>query len=899
MVKATRSRPDRPDGMSWSGASDDVPVKFAAPVASQVIDRPRLHSLLTAHQGYPVTMIAATAGWGKTLLAASWLAAGAGDRPAAWVNLDAGDDDPRMFWRALAAAMLPVAGPEPAAALRRVAADAVDADNLPGLFAAAVRLAVRPVVLVLDNLHEVQSPSVHAGLVRLIERPPPMLALLVTTRRDPPWPLQRLRLAGLLAEVRAEDLAFRVDEAAALFAQLHVDLHTEQVQRLVERTEGWPAGLRLVALHLAHRPDLDAAVAGFSGDDHSVAGYLVTEVLDRQSPELLQFLRQISTVDVISADLAEALTGRHDSPQLLADLAASHLFVQAVDRPGRWYRLHRLIADILRAQPTTRRERRDLHRRAAEWFRDQGMPLEAISSAVAGQLWPLAADIVGIHLVALAHQGHARSLERILRAVPSITVRAYPELAAGLAGARIIQGNSTDVPDLLAAARAGTARLRGRHAARARLLVNLPASGLARLNGNWEAAAAAHRAVPTDPVVLAGLGIASAEIVPVSVHNTLGTAALWAGDLTSAERHLRAAVETGLVAPALAQLNAAAHRALLITERGELDSAEASARQVISTASAAGLEHTAQVVAAYLAMARILLDRDDLGGIDDWLSRIADVQAVAPEPHIRLSAALVLAARRDAAGDRERALHGLRATTAQLEGWSPPAPLHEQRLACEAGLLARTGNTCSARNLVDQIKIDQMETATTPAGALGAARLLLRLGDLPAATAARARVRAAHTARIRTEIAVLDTLLALAMGNQDQAADRLEDALAAAAPWALRRPFLAEAVDLRPLLAQRIERGTVAPAFALDLLERMAGATPTTNKARRALVDPLTERERTILRYLASSLSTTEIASELYVSVNTVKTHQRGVYRKLDAKNRRDAVHRARALQLL
>jgi len=240
-----------------------------------------------------------------------------------------------------------------------------------------------------------------------------------------------------------------------------------------------------------------------------VAGYLVTEVLDRHSPELLDFLRKISTVDVVSAELANALTGRHDSARLLADLAASHLFVQAVGRPGRWYRLHRLLADILRAQPTTRRERRDLHRRATEWFRDHDRPLEAISSAIAGQLWPLAAEIVGVHLVALAHQGHARALERMLLAVPAVTLRAYPELTAGLAGARIIQGNRAGVTDLLTAARAATGRVQVRHPARARLLVNLAASGLARLDGNWEAAAAAHRAVPTDPAVVAGLGIAA------------------------------------------------------------------------------------------------------------------------------------------------------------------------------------------------------------------------------------------------------------------------------------------------------------------------------------------------------------------------------------------------------
>ena len=168
-----------------------------------------------------------------------------------------------------------------------------------------------------------------------------------------------------------------------------------QLEQLVQRTEGWPAGLRLAAMHLKGVADVAAAVEAFSGEDHSVAGYLLTEVLDRQSPELVAFLETISVVDLVSADLAVALTGRQDGAQVLADLAASHLFVQAVGRPGRWYRLHRLIADILRARPTSRRRQRDLQRRAAEWFRGNGMPLDAIRSAVVGELWPLAADLAG------------------------------------------------------------------------------------------------------------------------------------------------------------------------------------------------------------------------------------------------------------------------------------------------------------------------------------------------------------------------------------------------------------------------------------------------------------------------------------------------------------------------
>ena len=210
----------------------------------------------------------------------------------------------------------------------------------------------------------------------------------MTTRRDPPWPLPRLRLAGLVAEIRAADLAFRAEEAAELFTRLQVDVTGPQLEQLVERTEGWAAGLRLVAVHLKAVPDLPAAVEVFSGEDHSVADYLLTEVLDRQAPEQVAILETISVVDLVCADLADALTGGHDGARVLADLAAAHLFVQAVGQPGRWYRLHRLISDILRARPVPRRRRRDLHRRAAEWFRSNAMPLEAIRSAVAGELWP-------------------------------------------------------------------------------------------------------------------------------------------------------------------------------------------------------------------------------------------------------------------------------------------------------------------------------------------------------------------------------------------------------------------------------------------------------------------------------------------------------------------------------
>ena len=212
----------------------------------------------------------------------------------------------------------------------------------------------------------------------------------------------------------------------------------------------------------------------------------------------------------------------------------------------------------------------------------------------------------------------------------------------------------------------------------------------------------------------------------------------------------------------------------------------------------------------------------------------------------------------------------------------------------EAALLARSGDVGTARRLLERLPATRTET-----GRIAVARLHLLIGEVPVAAAIRSASATAGHVRARVEGAVLDALLALATGEERGALDRIEDALAAAAPWSLRGPFLAESPHLRAVLEERIERGSVAPAFALDLLERMSAPSAARGAAQRALIDPLTERERTVLRYLAGTLTNAEIADELYVSVATIKTHERSLYKKLGVSGRRDAVGRARHLQLL
>ncbi|MDD7921905.1 LuxR C-terminal-related transcriptional regulator [Actinomycetospora callitridis] len=890
MARPPRTRERSVDGTGSAPAATGPgdPAKFAVPVATHVIERPRLLARIGEGAAGGATVIAAAAGWGKSLLVGSWVAQGADGRAVAWVNLDAGDDDVRAFWTTVAAALATVAGDRAGPALARLARSPVGVE-LPGDLVHALEQADRPLVLVLDNLHEVTSAEVHAGLLRLVERPSPTLSLVITTRRDPPWPLSRLQLTGLVTGIRAADLAFRPDEAAALYAQLGVELRAEQTERMVERTEGWAAGMRLGALHLHGAPDVGAAVATFSGEEHGVSGYLLEEILARQPPDLVHFLTTVSVVDVVCVDLADALTGGSDGAAVLADLAASHLFVQALGRPGRWYRLHRLLLDLLRARPLPRRESRDLHRRAAQWFADQGMTLEALRSAVRGTLWPRATELVSRHLPGLVLRGSARELERVLDGVPRDVLLARPELATALAAARMIQGRPSGVEQLLEVARTGSRDLSGPRRERLHLYHDLILGGRARVAGDLAAASEAYSRIPLDPVALRALDIAETGTVLDLVRSNLGTAELWTGDPVTAEAHLREVADRPGEPLSLPPLNAVAHLALLACDRGDLVEAEEAAASAVAVAEAAGWTRTFQIAPAFLTMARVVFDRGDLP-VDTWLGRLAEVEEHAPERHVRLAGSLVRAARHEVAGDPERALGELRATEERLGGWVPPRPLFEQSLLVRAGLHAQAGDVASAGALLDQVGPPRTE-----AGAVLRARLLLRRGEPAGAREALEQVVGPHP-RVRVGAAVVGALLAHADRDEDRALALLEDALLAAAPVGLRRPFLAEP-DLAALLTLRVERGGAAGTFAEDLVERMRPASAAAGE-RRGIVDPLTDRERTALRYLASPLSNAEIAGELYVSVNTVKSHQRAVYRKLGAAGRRDAVRRAHALDL-
>ncbi len=378
----------------------------------------------------PLTVISAGAGWGKTLATASWAAAEPAVGPVAWISLDPSDNEPRAFWtffvRAVRHAVV-------------VPADNPLAELAPGLgnesaglqrLVAGLEQLPTPVVVVLDDFHLIDDASVLEGVASLLRRPLEQLRLVIVTRSDPPIPLHRLRTADELSEIRTRDLAFDETDAVAMLAADELDVELDDVQLLVRRTEGWPAGMRLAALFLGRR-DQDRSPASFAGDDQAVTDYLVGEVLSSQPPEVQRFLLQTSVAERVSSGLAEALTGEPRAQHHLESLERSNAFVVGLG-PGReWFRYHALLREVLqhRLRVDDPAAPADLHRRAAVWFAAHARPLDAMRHAADAEDWSLLGDLFVTHALALTVSADRAAVDRVLARIPRERLADSPALA--------------------------------------------------------------------------------------------------------------------------------------------------------------------------------------------------------------------------------------------------------------------------------------------------------------------------------------------------------------------------------------------------------------------------------------------------------------------------------------
>jgi LuxR family maltose regulon positive regulatory protein len=433
---------------------------------ADLVPRPRLALRLDEGRGRGLVLACAPAGYGKTVLLAEWVRRGRA--PAAWLSLDAGDNDPARFWRHAVAAldrvrpgiserMGPLLGPhaspsfEPLmTALINEVAGQPDADEA--------------LLLVLDDYHVISSQLVHSSLGFLLEHQPPGLRLALTSRSDPPLALARLRARGQLTELRAAELRFTPGEAAALLAQVAAapggarpgaPLPEAVAATLAARTEGWAAGLQLAGLSLRGRSDVDGFVAAFTGSHRYVLDYLAEEVLEHQSEQVRTFLLETSVLERLSGALCDAVTGRPGSQALLEGAERAGLFLIPLDEVRGWWRYHHLFADLLRTRLQAEQPGRvpGLHRNAAAWYAERGLADDAIRHAVAAGEMSLAARLIEQHFDAVhSLRGEAATVQRWLTPLPADLVRSRPRLLLAQAVPAATGGRLEAAEQLVAAA---------------------------------------------------------------------------------------------------------------------------------------------------------------------------------------------------------------------------------------------------------------------------------------------------------------------------------------------------------------------------------------------------------------------------------------------------------------
>jgi LuxR family transcriptional regulator, maltose regulon positive regulatory protein len=397
-----------------------------------LVPRAALVSLLAGAAHTRLTLLSAPAGSGKTTLLAQWHAAAGATQPFAWVSLDEGDDDPVRFWTCVIEALrmaVPGIGDRAEGALRSPGTS-IEEVVVPLLVNELSALSQR-VVLALDDLHAVGDEQIHRSLVAFVERLPATVHLAVATRADPPWPmLPRLRARDQMVEIRAGQMRFSELEAESYLAGLGLELASEQVAAIQQRTEGWAAGLQLAGLSLRGNPDGDGVAAAPTGDDRHIADYLAAEVLDRVSAEERRFLLRTSILDRLSGPLCDAVTDAAGGAERLAELELRNLFVVALDSRRRWYRYHHLFAELLRARLAVEEPEAvaELHGRAAAWLARDGQVPEAIGHAIAAGDERLTAELVAAHWLTFFNRGWLITVRRWLDALPPDTVAGDPQL---------------------------------------------------------------------------------------------------------------------------------------------------------------------------------------------------------------------------------------------------------------------------------------------------------------------------------------------------------------------------------------------------------------------------------------------------------------------------------------
>ena len=870
--------------------SEVVAAKSRIPAsAPTVLIRERLHDLMDAavagaDVGPPVTVVRAPAGAGKTTMLATWARGHAerDDASVAWVSLDSEDNDPALLWPTILRAFtnagtlgrddqldwpVPNSG-EPYAVF------------LAGVIGMLERLS-KPVVLVLDGVHDVRSADAVHTLNMLLRHSPPTLRIVLATRFSPPLILPRLKLEGRLREVGPEELSFTADEARRLYANEGIQLAEPELALLMERTEGWAAALRLAAITLGDSPRPTEWIKGFTGDDPMVADYLTDEVFARQSKGVQQFMLSTCICCRFTGDLAVALSRRDNAGQIIDRLERTGILTG--DR--HWYRYHPLLRSYLRAELSRRRlsAQQRLHHIAADWFLNSGDALRAMEHGIASGDDDVVTRLIARFGLEQILKGETVRLGRVIDAAPAhVLARPSVALVAAL--------TALDLGDVLVADRrlrdldTNAHPLRSQRLRALRATVQLQRS---RLDGDIGAALVTIRATKAGRT-------GDVDLDLLALFNR-GVAGAWTGHHRRAKSDLHHALRLAVAEQRDAvRLQCEAHLAAAAAVEGDLGQLSARAGGALAIAESRGWDATSRCTYVYTLLGVEAYERleDERAGRLTTLATALLAEATDPTIEL-LTLTLHAMVSFHTATAPHQVVATLRGHWQRLDGKVLAPALIAYAAATQQRMALRVGELSWAAEVLDRV-----EKRLVPCGEQALARAILEahLG------------RVASTRRLldpilggRTRIIVAPTIID-AWLLEAHLADRLEDthrahkaltqALTLAAPQHIVRPFHNAGQFVRDLLARGAGRFGRQEAFATRVLTSLPASVPDPT-------DRLTAREQALLAELPSMRTAEEIAHTMFVSVNTVKTHLRGIYRKLGVSHRRDAITVARQRGLL
>ena len=903
---------------------------FAPTRRPHTVARPRLLEQLdtTLDARTRLTLVSAPAGFGKTTLLSEWLTeleSRSTETRVAWLSLDEDDNDlPRLLAHLIAAlrgagldvdpAVLEAhQGSSPALTLTAIVNDVLrGVEDMPAAHW----------ILVLDDVHVISAAAVREALSFLLDHLPRRLHVLMATRSDPPLPLPLLRSRGELTEIRAAELRFTPPEAVEfLNTVMGLHLSVGEVTALDERTEGWAAGLQLAALSLRgvrEGEDVAQFIEAFTGSNRFVLDYLADEVLARQPEEIRDFLLRTSILEHLTGSLCDAVTGNVDSDRLLGQVERGNLFLVALDDQRSWYRYHHLFADVLGARLLAEHpvEVPELHRRASAWYAAHDLPVQAVRHALSAEDFGRAAHLMETALPDLRRARQDGLLLGWIQSLPESVVRRSPVLSIWSAWSQLMSGDLDAMEGWLQAAEAA-----------------LDAGGAdPTLARTWADTEDLRTAPATISIYRASLAQARGDVAGTARHARralaqsgaedhlirgqggafLGLAAWAAGNVAEALDVFGAAVRSLHTAGNLVdELDATIVLADMWVAMGRPGRARELYEQGLQRATAGGEPYPRATADLHVGLAELDRERDDLPGAREHLetARVLAERSSITENRHRWYVAM--AEVRAAAGDHDEAGRLLDlAEPLYRRGFYPevrPIAATRARLAIAAGDTASASGWARSRGLsvgddpdylreyehLTLVRLLLAEHRNAPRG--DPAGALLLLDRLHAAAADAGRVRSL------VEISVLQALAHDALGDEPAAMAALERSWALAPePDSQVRLYLDEGEPMRDLLRRAgSERNVPLPR---RLAERLRGpATPAESgePPPQSLADPLSQRELDVLRLLDSELTGPDIARRLFVSLNTVRTHTKRIFTKLDVNSRAAAVRRARQLGLL